>query len=68
MPPRSLTPRQREVLDGAARGEIVKQTATRLHLSPCTVQALLRDSYKRLGANHKAHAVALYIQGERDVD
>ncbi len=57
-----LTPREREVLTGAARGERSKEIALRLGISERTVKAYLASSYEKLGVDSRAAAVAIATQ------
>ena len=56
---RSLTPRMRQTLDGVARGETARQTATRLGLGEPTVKTILAAARGRLGANTSGEAAAI---------
>ncbi|MER6350599.1 helix-turn-helix transcriptional regulator [Streptomyces sp. NPDC001634] len=57
----ALTARQREVLRLTAAGHTSAQVARRLGINPTTVARHLGEIYKTLGANDRAHAVALAI-------
>lgn len=65
-PPRSaatekhltLTPRERDILAGVARGERSKEIAARLGLSERTIWAYLTNIYNKLGVDSRASAVA----------
>jgi DNA-binding CsgD family transcriptional regulator len=59
--PLELSPRQREVIGLVARGYDVAQMADELSLSRATVRTHVRDAMRRLGANNRAHAVAVAI-------
>lgn len=62
-----LSKRQLEVLQGAADGETVKQTANRLGISKYTTDQTILVARKKLQATTKTHAVAIAIrQGEID--
>jgi DNA-binding CsgD family transcriptional regulator len=62
---RRLNAREREVLRVLATGASVEQIATGLALPQASVKAHLRDAVRRLGARHRAHAVAIAMrQGE----
>ena len=52
-----LSPRLRDVLDGACRGETTTATARRLHVSPNTVKNHRRVLLEVLGARTIAEAV-----------
>ena len=54
-----LPPRVREVLNGAARGETMRETASRLHISAPTVDKQRRVAIQRLGARNLPNAIAL---------
>lgn len=58
---RTLTARQREVLLLAAAGCTAAQTGHRLGIHVTTVARHLAEVYKTLGAQDRAHAVALAI-------
>jgi DNA-binding NarL/FixJ family response regulator len=53
-----LTPRQLEVLQLAAAGLPVRESAERLFVSPATVKTHLENIYTKLGVSDKASAVA----------
>lgn len=57
--PALLTPREREVLAGVARGERSKEIAARLGLSERTVKAYLSNIYDKLGVDSRAAAIAV---------
>lgn len=57
-PPGLLTPRQREVLGGAAGGLTREQTADTLGISVESVRSHFKAAYKRLDAHNAAGAVA----------
>jgi DNA-binding NarL/FixJ family response regulator len=50
---KDLTPRERNVLKGALRGEVNKEIAARLHVSPATVANSLTSIYKKLRVNDR---------------
>jgi DNA-binding CsgD family transcriptional regulator len=58
---RALTARQRQVLLLAARGLTNARIARRTGIASTTVQRHLAVAYQELGANDRAHAVALAI-------
>lgn len=58
-PTRPLTAQQLEVLAGAATGETLEETASRMCLSFHTVKSHRVRAVKRLGARDMTHAVAL---------
>ncbi len=57
-----LAPRELQVLQLIADGRSTKQIASTLHLSESTVKTHLRSLFEKLGASHRAHAVALAIR------
>jgi len=57
-----LAPREQEVLQLIADGQSTKQIASTLHLSESTVKTYLRTLFEKLGASHRAHAVALALR------
>jgi DNA-binding NarL/FixJ family response regulator len=59
-----LSAREREVLELLAHGLTNEQVASRLFLSPRTVQTHVRNLMRKLGARSRVHALALAI-GER---
>ncbi|MGW1533906.1 helix-turn-helix domain-containing protein [Streptomyces aureus] len=59
--PRTLTARQRQVLLLVANGHTNAQIGARLNLHPRTVDRHLAETYKRLGARDRAHAVAISL-------
>jgi DNA-binding NarL/FixJ family response regulator len=54
----SLTERELEILDLLARGVTVKQVATRLALSPRTVETHIAKLYRKLGVKNRVQAVS----------
>jgi DNA-binding NarL/FixJ family response regulator len=56
--PPNLSPREIEVLEHAARGLTVGQIATRLVLSPRTVETHLGNAYRKLGVTNRVQALA----------
>lgn len=57
----ALTPRQRQVLAGFARGKLRKEVARELGISEATVKTHLENACARLGAATRAEAVARYV-------
>ena len=57
-----LTPRERQVLMGLARGLSAEQTGYRLGVSKDTVKTHLRHAYAALGARNGCHAVAICLK------
>jgi NarL family two-component system response regulator YdfI len=60
--PFDLTQREREVLEGVARGERSKEIATRLGISDRTVGSYLNSIYAKLGVDSRASAVAVAME------
>ena len=60
--PLDLTPRELEVLHGAAAGERNKEIAHRLGISSRTVKAHLTSVYNKLGVDSRAAAIAIAAQ------
>lgn len=60
--PLELTPRELEVLQGAAAGERNKEIAYRLGISSRTVKAHLTSVYNKLGVDSRAAAIAVAAQ------
>ncbi|MCX4697027.1 helix-turn-helix transcriptional regulator [Streptomyces sp. NBC_01373] len=58
---KALTRRQREVLALAANGNTNQQIARWLHISRDTVNNILGNAYRTLGAHDRAHAVAIAL-------
>ena len=56
---RPLTPREREVLELLAEGATGEQIADRLVLSPETVQKHVHNAKRKMGAETRAHLIAL---------
>jgi NarL family two-component system response regulator YdfI len=57
-----LTEREREILQGVARGERSKEIAARLGISIRTVGAHLAGIYTKLGVDSRASAVAIALE------
>nr|WP_273702291.1 response regulator transcription factor [Acetomicrobium sp.] len=60
--PESLSPREREVLLLAGRGESSKEIASKLYISERTVQTHLASIYDKLGARNKTEALLLALK------
>ena len=60
--PMSLSERERQVLEGVARGERNKEIAEVLGISERTVKAHLASAYNKLGVDSRAGAVAVALQ------
>ena len=54
----ALSPREREILELIAAGELAPAIARRLGLSPATVRTHLQHLYEKLGVSDRAAAVA----------
>jgi DNA-binding NarL/FixJ family response regulator len=60
-----LSRREREILDGVARGLKGEEIAAQLEISPETVRTHVRNAMEKLEAHTRAHAVAIALrQGE----
>jgi DNA-binding NarL/FixJ family response regulator len=57
-----LSPREREILDGIARGLKGEEIADRLSISPETVRTHVRNAMEKLEAHTRAHAVAIALR------
>lgn len=57
-----LTGREREVLTVLATGATVEDISNELALSRHTVKTHLRNAVRRLGARHRAHAIAIALR------
>jgi DNA-binding NarL/FixJ family response regulator len=57
-----LTPREVDVLSGAAEGQSNKIIAERLGLTEQTVKGYLKNVFAKLGANDRTHAVTIAIR------
>jgi DNA-binding CsgD family transcriptional regulator len=60
--PGQLTEREREVLATLGSGATLREISDQLALSPHTVKTHLRNAVKRLGARHRAHAIAIALR------
>lgn len=54
----TVTPRELEVLQLLADGNSTEEAAGALDRSPATIKTHMRSVFKKLGARHRAHAVA----------
>ena len=54
----TLTPRELEILERVSEGLTVKQVATRLGLSPRTVEAHIAKLYRKLGVRNRVQAIS----------
>jgi PAS domain S-box-containing protein len=59
--PRTLSPREREVLGLLARGFTGEQIAERLVLSPETIRTHIRNAREKLGASTRVEAVTMAL-------
>ncbi len=57
-----LSPRETEVLQLIADGKSNKQIASALHIAEATVKTYITSLFDKLGAFHRAHAVALALR------
>lgn len=57
-----LTQRRLQILAGAANGRQNKEIGAALYLTEDTVKTHMRHAFKALGANDRAHAVAIAIR------
>ena len=60
--PAPLSPREREVLTLIAAGADLEQIGDELSISVHTVRTHVMNAYNKLGANNRAHAIALAMQ------
>lgn len=60
----ALSPREREVLDQLAEGRANKSIAQTLNISPRTVEIHRASVMRKLGANHAAEAVRLWLEAQ----
>jgi DNA-binding NarL/FixJ family response regulator len=60
-----LSAREREVLELLAQGHTNEEVASRLYLSPRTVQTHVRNLMRKLGARSRIHALALALGEHR---
>jgi DNA-binding NarL/FixJ family response regulator len=58
----TLSPREQDVLQAIADGKSTKQAAKDLGITESTVKTYLRQLFEKLGATHRAHAVALALR------
>jgi NarL family two-component system response regulator YdfI len=57
-----LSKREKQVLEGAARGERSKEIAARLGITERTVRAYLTNIYTKLNVDSRASAVAVALE------
>ena len=60
-PSADLSPREREVLEGLAEGQVYKQIADRLGVSIHTVRNYIRRIYEKLHVQSRTEAVAKFL-------
>ena len=60
--PKTLSPREREIMGLLAQGLSGEEAAKQLYLSSETVRTHVRNAMQKLGAATRAHAVALALQ------
>ncbi|MGP0092297.1 MAG: LuxR C-terminal-related transcriptional regulator, partial [Xanthobacteraceae bacterium] len=61
MGPRSLSPREREVLSWAAQGKTTQEISETLGITPRTVEEHVTAASRKLGAANRTHAVAIAL-------
>jgi DNA-binding NarL/FixJ family response regulator len=61
---RSLTPREREILELMAGGSSNDQIAARLFITPGTVKTHVKHVLRKLNATNRAQAVSMFLQPE----
>ena len=59
---KSLSKREREIMDLLAQGLTGEQVATRLFLSPETIKTHIRNAMAKLEANTRVHAIAIALR------
>lgn len=62
-----LTPREREVIAGIARGQRAREIGEALFISPTTVRTHIRNAVAKLGARSQAHLLALALTTGADL-
>ena len=60
-PRRTLRPRERQVIESAARGLSDKEIGLQLGLRQDTVRGYWQGAMRALGARHRVHAVVLWL-------
>jgi DNA-binding CsgD family transcriptional regulator len=58
---RRLSDRELDVLAGLARGMATEEIAESMFLSPHTIRSHVKAALRKLGANTRAHAVAIAL-------
>jgi DNA-binding NarL/FixJ family response regulator len=59
---KSLSKREREIMDLLAQGLTGEQVAERLFLSPETIKTHIRNAMNKLEANTRVHAIAIALR------
>lgn len=59
---KSLSTREREIMDLLAQGLTGEQVAERLYLSPETIKTHIRNAMNKLEANTRVHAIAIALR------
>jgi len=59
---KSLSKREREIMDLLAQGLTGEQVATQLFLSPETIKTHIRNAMNKLEANTRVHAIAIALR------
>jgi DNA-binding NarL/FixJ family response regulator len=59
---KSLSKREREIMDLLAQGLTGEQVAERLYLSPETIKTHIRNAMSKLEANTRVHAIAIALR------
>jgi DNA-binding NarL/FixJ family response regulator len=57
-----LTPREQEVLELLAKGDLIKEIATALDISNWTVHGYMKSIFGKLGVHNRTEAVVKYLQ------
>ena len=58
----NLSPREIEVLEGLAKGQLYKQLSDQMNISVDTVRTYIRRIYEKLHVNSRTEAVAKYLK------
>ena len=59
-----LTPQEQQVVRFVAEGATIRETATRMFLSPKTVEAHLGRAYRKLGVHNRAQLAIALARGD----
>ena len=62
LPKKSLTPKQQQILQHFADGDGIKQVARKMDIEVSSVHWHSNETYRKLGANHRAHAVVIALK------